>query len=397
MGPLYPEPNFNLMLALVIGFFFGYLLESAGFSSSKKLVGVFYGYDFTVWRVFFTAAITGMAGILVLAHFGLLNLDAIYINPLYLWSTIVGGILMGFGFIIGGYCPGTGIASTFIGKIDALFVIIGVGLGILFFIFGYPMFEGLHKGSYLGTPQLFDSLNISMGLFTFIIIIFAFVTYWGVEKIELKVTNGKSADPTPKGGFIKIAGFAFVVAVLALFMPPKKTETLAEFANPDFGKDMQLNYITPDEVAVRLVRGDKTMQFVDLRLPGEFKKLALPYAINAKPEQFCQMKMKNIFNAAGKITIIYSNDVNLDRRAAALAVKAGYEPQNIYILKGGFPAFKKEILDFKLPSVLPTNRMERTTYLFRQEYGPKVLEILKNSKPRKIVIKKPKRALGGCG
>ena len=259
------------------------------------------------------------------------------------------------------------------------------------------MVQGLHKGSYLGTPQLFDTLNISMGLFTFIVIIFAFFTYWAVEKIEIKINNGKSADPTPKSTFVKITGFAVVVAILSLFIPPKKPTTLAEFAKPDFGKNMHINYITPDEVAVRLIKGDKSMQFVDLRLPGEFKKLALPFAVNAKPEQFCQMKMKNVFNAAGKITIIYSNDDNLDRRAAALAAKVGYEPQNIYVLKGGFPAFKKDILDFKVPAVMPTNRMLRTTYLFREEFGPKVLEILKNSKPRKVVIPKPKRALGGCG
>jgi rhodanese-related sulfurtransferase len=397
MGPIYPEPNFNLMLAMVIGFFFGYLLENAGFSSSKKLVGVFYGYDFTVWRVFFTAAITGMVGILALGHFGLLNLDAIYINPLYLWSVIVGGIVMGFGFIIGGYCPGTSIASTMIGKMDALFVVLGVGFGIFLFIVGYPWFEGLHKGSYLGTPQLFDTLNISMGLFTFIIIIFAFFTYWGVAKIEEKVNKGANADPTPKGTFIKMTTFAFVVAILALFMPPKKTSTLEEFAKPDFGKDMHLNYITPDEVAVRLIKGDKTMQFVDLRTPGEFKKLALPYAVNAKPSDFCRMKMKNVFNAYNKITIIYSNDDNLDRRAAALAVKVGYEPQNIFVLKGGFPAFKKDILDFKMPAVMPTDSIVKDTYLFRHEFGPEVYKILKNSKPRKVVIPKVKRALGGCG
>jgi rhodanese-related sulfurtransferase len=191
--------------------------------------------------------------------------------------------------------------------------------------------------------------------------------------------------------------FAVVVAVLALFMPPKKASTLEKFAQPDFGKDMHINYITPDEVAVRLIKGDKTMQFVDLRTPGEFKKLALPFAVNAKPSDFCRMKMKNVFNAYNKITIIYSNDNNLDRRAAALAVTVGYEPQNVFVLKGGFPAFKKDILDFKMPAVMPTNRIVKDTYLFREEFGPQVYKILKNSKPRKVVIPKVKRALGGCG
>ena len=396
MGPLYPEPNLNLMLALIIGFFFGYLLESAGFSSSKKLVGVFYGYDFTVWRVFFTAAITAMTGILILAHYGLLNLDAIYINPLYLWSVIVGGIIMGLGFVIGGYCPGTSICSSFIGKIDAMFVVLGVAFGIFLFIVGYPAVQSLHVGSYLGTPQIFQELNISMGFFTFLIILFAFFTYWGVAKIEQKF-YGKTADPTPKGTFWKITAVATVVAIIALFIQPKKTELLSEFAQPDFGKDVKVKTITPDEVAVRLIKGDKTMQFVDLRKPDEFKKLALPFAINAKVTNLCGMHMKNVLNQFGKITIFYANDENFEKKVAVLAMKIGYEPQNLYILKGGFPAFKKNILEFKMPAVLPKDAVARDTYYFRAEFGPKVLEILKNSKPRKVVIPKVKRALGGCG
>ena len=56
MGPLVPDiigNELNLVAALFIGIAFGFILEQAGFSTSKKLVGLFYGYDFTVLRVFF--------------------------------------------------------------------------------------------------------------------------------------------------------------------------------------------------------------------------------------------------------------------------------------------------------------------------------------------------------
>ena len=56
MGPLVPDiigNELNLVVALLIGIAFGFILEQAGFSTSKKLVGLFYGYDFTVLRVFF--------------------------------------------------------------------------------------------------------------------------------------------------------------------------------------------------------------------------------------------------------------------------------------------------------------------------------------------------------
>lgn len=106
MGPLVPDVisnNLNLIVALLIGMSFGAILEQAGFSTSKKLVGLFYGYDFTVLRVFFTAGIVAMIGVMGFVHFGLLDINLIYINPTFLWSAIIGGLIMGLGFVIGGF------------------------------------------------------------------------------------------------------------------------------------------------------------------------------------------------------------------------------------------------------------------------------------------------------
>jgi hypothetical protein len=66
MGPLIVyeiiSENTNLFLAFIIGIGFGFVLESNGFSSSRRLAGMFYGYDTTVLKVFFTAAIVGATG-----------------------------------------------------------------------------------------------------------------------------------------------------------------------------------------------------------------------------------------------------------------------------------------------------------------------------------------------
>src|SRR5512147_3192955 len=124
MGPLAINgvitENTNLFLAFIIGIAFGFVLESSGFSSSRKLAGVFYGYDMVVLKVFFTAAITAMLGLLFFSLFGWVDLSLIYVNPTYLPSAIVGGIVMGAGFIMGGYCPGTSFCGASIGKIDAM-------------------------------------------------------------------------------------------------------------------------------------------------------------------------------------------------------------------------------------------------------------------------------------
>ena len=115
MGPLVPDiigPNLNFVFAIAIGVAFGWILEQAGFSTSRKLVGLFYGYDFTVLRVFFTGGVVAMFGVIALQHFGMLDINLIYINPTFIWSALVGGVIMGLGFVIGGFCPGTSICAA---------------------------------------------------------------------------------------------------------------------------------------------------------------------------------------------------------------------------------------------------------------------------------------------
>ena len=124
----------EMLIALLIGIGFGFALEQAGFSSSRKLVGMFYGYDTTVLKVFFTAAIVALVGSQFLSYFGLLNLNQVYVNEYYVRASIIGGIIMGAGFIMGGYCPGTGLSALSIGKIDAIIFALGGFTGA--FLFG---------------------------------------------------------------------------------------------------------------------------------------------------------------------------------------------------------------------------------------------------------------------
>ncbi len=397
MGPLFPEPNLNLILAIVIGFFFGFLLEQAGFSTSKKLVGLFYGYDFTVWRVFFTAAVTAMFGVLLLSYLDLLDLDLIYINPLYLWSIVVGGILMGFGFIMGGFCPGTSICATFIGKIDALVFVIGVALGILIFIFGYPAFVDIYKGSYLGIPQIHDFFGMSMGAFAFLIIIIAFLSYWGVNAVERKINGGNSVDPTSKSALVKITAVAFIVAFTALFMYPRKQALLNEYKTKEFAENVKAQTMDADELALRLVMKDPKLQLIDLRSADEYKKETLPYALNVKPKDFWSDNIKNALNRYDKQVVFFANDETDELKAYHLAQELGFDTSSYYILKGGYKTFAKEILAFVPPAREPKTRAERDTWRFRAYAAKELPAIIKEAKPKKVVIPKVKRALGGCG
>src|SRR6266568_3601430 len=113
----------GLGVAVVVGIAFGFVQERSGFGRAQKLVGQFYGYDMTVLKVMFTAIVTAMLGTVVLSGLGLLDLHAVEFNyPTYLWPMIVGGLILGVGFILSGYCPGTSFVAATSGKLGGFFL-----------------------------------------------------------------------------------------------------------------------------------------------------------------------------------------------------------------------------------------------------------------------------------
>ena len=179
----------NLLIAFFIGVGFGFALEQAGFSSSRRLAGMFYGYDTTVLKVFFTAAIVALVGSQLLSFFGLLNLKLVYVNPYYMNATIIGGIIMGAGFIMGGYCPGTGISALSIGKIDAMIFLIGGLAGAFLFAETYPYIQTIFLGNYKGEMRIDEWMGVSTGVFTLILIVVAVILFWLAELAEKRFSR----------------------------------------------------------------------------------------------------------------------------------------------------------------------------------------------------------------
>jgi len=192
MGPLVTNeiitPETNFFFALLIGIAFGFVLEASGFSSSRKLAGVFYGYDSVVLKVFFTAGITAMVGLLFASLFGIIDLDLIYVNPTYWHSNIVGGIVMGIGFIMGGFCPGTSFCGASIGKIDAMVFIGGLFIGVFAWAELYPLVKDFYiMGFEESFPTINESFGVSKGVMALVFVALALGLFWVAEVVEKKV------------------------------------------------------------------------------------------------------------------------------------------------------------------------------------------------------------------
>lgn len=176
----------SLGLALVIGLGFGFFLEKAGFGSTRKLAAVFYFYDMAVVKVMFTAIVTTMVGIFLLSSAGALDLAELYIEPSNYPAAIIGGIVFGVGFIVGGYCPGTSLAAAATGKIDGWVFIAGIFIGSYAYAEFLSGFDTWLAASATPDVTLPGLTGIPMGWFVLLFIGFLVLAGWGMSLAEKK-------------------------------------------------------------------------------------------------------------------------------------------------------------------------------------------------------------------
>lgn len=116
---MFPLNDSGMLSGLVCGALFGWVLENAGFGSPCKLTGQFRLSDWSVLKVMFTAIVVAAAGLLGMQAVGWMPVDAVFVPSAMLAAAAVGGLLVGAGFAVGGYCPGTSVVGLFSGRLDA--------------------------------------------------------------------------------------------------------------------------------------------------------------------------------------------------------------------------------------------------------------------------------------
>lgn len=398
MGPFVPElisDQLNLVVALLLGVGFGFVLEQAGFSSSRRLAGLFYGYDFTVLRVFFTAAVTAMSGVMLLGYFGWLDTDAIFVNPTWLVPTIVGGLIMGLGFVLGGYCPGTSVCAAAIGKVDGMFFVGGGLLGIFAFGEFYPLTKHFYDSTSLGPIRVFDSLGMSQGVFAFLLIVIAVVAFTVTSIIERRV-NPVAAPSLAFTRWKHVAAGAGVIILggILIVLPDRKTHLIEKVSAPDYQATHTAAVMDVDELAFRIVDHEPRVQVVDIRTPDAFSRFALPGSRNMVARDFFSKESTPLFSQRHVKKVIVGDDENQEQAAYWLLQELGYE--NLAVLRGGIGSFSNTIL--QPASFVPTGtRWDADVKQFRETARTSILSMIEESKKSGAkVVKKEKKIQGGC-
>lgn len=343
MGPLIPQNiisgDLNFFFAFIIGIAFGFILEQAGFSSSRKLAGVFYGYDFVVLKVFFTAGITAATGVLFFSYLGWMDINMVFVNELFTWSAIVGGVIMGFGFIMGGFCPGTGFAAAVIGKIDGIIFILGIFIGVFIFGYFFDFFEPLYTANPLGRVFVFDSLGISQNLFLFILVSVAVMAFVVTQYIQDSSTKFKFLLNNTKVNVKYPLIFLFTLAFIALFLPKQRTSYLSEMPKKQLTEIIATDdyNISPIKVAHSIINNIDDLLLIDVRTNDEFNHFHLPGALNIPIENILDKHLKDFLHNNNKRTVLYSNGETTATEAWFFLNRAGRG--EFFVMEGGLNLF----------------------------------------------------------
>ena len=135
----------------------------------------------------FTAIVTAMLGVTYLSWIGFLDLSLVYLVPTNLLPQIVGGLILGAGFVIGGYCPGTALAATATGRVDGLIYGVGIYAGTLLFAEAYPLFKPLHTATPMGQVTIPQYFNLPYGLVVCAVVLLAIGGFAGAGWVEKKM------------------------------------------------------------------------------------------------------------------------------------------------------------------------------------------------------------------
>ncbi|MBA4388908.1 MAG: sulfurtransferase [Verrucomicrobia bacterium] len=335
-------------LALLIGFGFGFALERAGFSSSRRLAGVFYFTDMAVVKVMFAALITAMLGLSYMVEFGWIQLDQLFLMPTIYGAQIVGGLLFGVGFAMGAWCPGTAAAGLAAGRIDALVFLLGAIGGSIMFNELFPVMRSLYTAGDQGAQMIYTAVGMSRNGFILAFTLAAVVAFWLSEWAE-KARTGRA--PYLGSPFLKAFSLALVtLAGGLLVLSPAATAASAGSAgaatvvaeeekslmeNVEKAKD----HIEPEELADRVMAGEPDLVVADVRPAAEFNTFHIRGALNTPIARLAEALEP--YKNKGQI-VLYSNGMTHPAQARDSLQRQGFG--NVYMLTDGLQGFRDRCL-----------------------------------------------------
>ena len=355
---------------LMVGFFFGFVLEISGFANSPKLAAQFYFKDLTVLKVMFTAIVVAMLLVFGASAIGLLDYNLVWVPPTYLWPGILGGLLMGVGFIIGGFCPGTSLVALATRKLDGLYFTLGVLFGIFLFGESVDSYRVFWNSSYFGRFTIPEWLGLDTGVVIILVVFMALFMFWGGEQLE-KIFGRKDLKQAPKQRYVGAFGLIVLAGLVAVIGQPSTADRWAKMA-PE--KELLLNaravQVSPGELLDNMQ--DRKLRFVllDVRAEADYNLFHISNARRVNLVDLPELSKDLLLEPDNTIFITMSNDEVA--ATEAWKILAAESVPNIYILEGGVNNWLEIFADGE-QEILPVTGVpaDQLRYVFPAALGSK--------------------------
>lgn len=326
-----------MFASLLIGIAFGAALENAGFGSSRRLAGIFYFRDMAVLKVMFSAVITAMLGLACAKAGGWVTTENIYFLPTIYSAQIIGGLLFGVGFVVGGWCPGTGAVGIASGRIDALVFMLGIVGGSIVYNEVYPLIAPL-KATDSGILFAYDSLGISEAALAIGFTAIAVLCFWGVEFLGKKQGKQDTLWGSPFLATFSVVLLAGAIGLLAFTEKPAAAASVTQEQTLLDNLQTGADHMEPQELADRLLGGD-SIHLVDIRTPGEYARFHIRSAFNVQP---AELPAELAAHKNRGLVVLYSNGMTHPAQARDSLARLGF--RNVYLLTDGLEGFLSNCL-----------------------------------------------------
>ena len=291
----------------------------------------------------FSAIATACAGIGLLSGLGVLDLSLLTVPETFLGPHVVGGLLLGAGFMTSAYCPGTGVVAMASGKWDGLMSIVGVAIGSLLFGFVYAPLEGFYRSGAMGSVTIAQALHVPFPVLAAGVVAMAVGCFLGAEKLET-IFAPKAKKPVPVSQpRIRNRAFAAMGAIAALGLVtvalPKGAVAVAERPVAKIGAV---------ELAQKIVSSPRELWLLDLRDPKAASPTERIPGTVTLPEGTTAEKFAATLPATRTLVAYAQGDVT------TLPEGLRSFPGEVLVLSGGFAAWKASILTAPQPPAEPT-------------------------------------------
>jgi rhodanese-related sulfurtransferase len=291
----------------------------------------------TVLKVMFTGIVVAMVLIFAASGLGLLDYNRVWVNPTYLWPGILGGLIMGVGFIIGGFCPGTSLVALATLKIDGFFFFVGSALGVFLFGETVDQYASFFHSSFMGRFTLPELLGLPTGTVVFLIVLMALFMFWGAEKLE-GIFGDKEAEPrhaSTRPRFA-LAGGLLVTAVFVMGVgqPTAMDRWESMASEKQIVLDERQVYIHPGELLSLMHNDQLVLRMLDMRDESDYNLFHLADAKNVTMQDLDgPLTLTLLTLPENSVIVLMSN--NEERSTKAWKMLVAQNVVNVYILEGG--------------------------------------------------------------